>query len=74
MEEEHNKDLSVTSQAAKQPVTSGRIIWFALGACAVWLTAVGIMLIIKLTEAPLPTNMIDYTCALSLDIPAEPEV
>ena len=50
----------------------GRVIWFALGACAVWLIAVGIMLMLKLTEAPIPPNMIDYTCALSVDIPAEP--
>ena len=72
MEEEQNEDLSSAAQAAKQPVIGGRVIWFALGACAVWLIAVGIMLMLKLTEAPIPPNMIDYTCALSVDIPAEP--
>lgn len=74
MEEEHKEELSVMPQALKQPVVRGGIIWFALGACAVWLIAVGVMLILKLTEAPLPPNMIDYTCTLNVDIPAEPAV
>lgn len=74
MEEEHKEELSVTPQALKQPVVRGKMIWIALGACAVWLIAVGVMLILKLTEAPLPPNMIDYTCTLNVDIPAEPAV
>ena len=72
MEEEHNKDLAVVSQAAKQPAVGGWVLWFALGACTVWLIAVGIMLILKLTETPIPPDMIDYTCPLTVDIPAEP--
>lgn len=72
LEEEHNKDLAVVSQAAKQPAVGGWVLWFALGACTVWLIAVGIMLILKLTETPIPPDMIDYTCPLTVDIPAEP--
>lgn len=74
MEEEHKEELSVMPQALKQPVVRGGMIWIALGACEVWLIAVGVMLILKLTEAPLPPNMIDYTCTLNVDIPAEPAV
>ena len=32
------------------------------------------MLIMKLTQPPLPPNMLDYTCELDVDIPAEPVV
>lgn len=59
-------------QNGKQPVISGKVLWAALGACAVWLAAVGVMLIMKLTQPPLPPNMLDYTCELDVDIPAEP--
>ena len=62
------------TKTAKQPVISGKVLWVALGACAVWLAAVGVMLIMKLTQPPLPPNMLDYTCELDVDIPAEPVV
>ena len=60
------------TKTAKQPVISGKVLWVALGACVVWLAAVGVMLIMKLTQPPLPPNMLDYTCELDVDIPAEP--
>ncbi|MFR2154591.1 MAG: hypothetical protein ACLS48_08115 [[Eubacterium] siraeum] len=58
----------------QKPVISGKVLWVALGACVVWLAAVGVMLIMKLTQPPLPPNMLDYTCELDVDIPAEPVV
>ena len=60
------------TKTEKQPVISGKVLWAALGACAVWLAAVGVMLIMKLIQPPLPPNMLDYTCTLDVDIPAEP--
>ena len=60
------------TKTAKQPVISGKVLWVALGACVVWLAVVGVMLIMKLTQPPLPPNMLDYTCTLNVDIPAEP--
>lgn len=62
------------TKTEKQPIISGKVLWAALGACAVWLSAVGVMLIMKLTQPPLPPNMLDYTCELDVDIPAEPVV
>ena len=53
------------TKTEKQPVISGKVLWAALGACAVWLAAVGVMLIMKLTQPPLPPNMLDYTCELA---------
>lgn len=32
------------TKTEKQPVISGKVLWAALGACAVWLAAVGVML------------------------------
>ena len=29
------------TKTAKQPVISGKVLWVALGACVVWLAAVG---------------------------------
>lgn len=60
------------TKTAKQPVISGKVLWVALGACVVWLAVVGVMLIMKLIQPPLPPNMLDYTCTLDVDIPAEP--
>lgn len=74
LEEQNITEKTKSSATKKLPVISGWVLWFALGACTLWLVAVGIMLIMKLTEPPIPPNMIDYTAELEVDIPADPVI
>ena len=60
-------------EAAKKPLRSCVVIIAALAACCIWLSAAGTMLLLKLSEPPLPNIIMDYTFELSVDIPPEPE-
>lgn len=73
-DEAADNETSDEGVTAKRAVISGNVLWVALGACVIWLISVGVMLILKLTEPPIPPNMIDYTCELAVDIPAEPVI
>lgn len=66
-------NINEQKTAAKKPLHFGIIIITALAACCIWLAAVGTMLILKLSEPPLPAILMDYTFELSVEIPPEPE-